>query len=73
VVTGLYRNSPAVSCGIQPGDVFLKVGGQDVRNAQDAQARMSEYKPGSSMPLQLQRGQKKLELKCQVIERPTGN
>jgi serine protease DegS len=73
VITAIYRNSPAVNCGIQPGDVVMKVGDQDARNAQDALARMADYKPGASLPLQLLRGDKKLDLKCQVAERPTGN
>lgn len=73
VVTAIYRNSPAVNCGIQPGDVLLKVGGQEARNAQDALARMADYKPGASLPLQVMRAERQLELKCQVTERPTGN
>jgi hypothetical protein len=31
---------------------------------------MADIKPGASLPLQVQRGERKLELKCQVAERP---
>jgi serine protease DegS len=73
VVTSMYRNSPAVSCGIRPGDIVLKVANQSARNAQDALSRMAESKPGSTLVLQLQRGQQSFEARCQVAERPTGN
>jgi len=70
VVTAIYRNSPAVACGVQPGDVLLNIAGLPARSAQDALSRMADIKPGASLPLQVQRGERKLELKCQVAERP---
>ena len=73
VITAIYRNSPAVACGIQPGDLVLKIGGQEARNAQDALSRMADYKPGAKLPLQVLRGNRSVELDCQVAERPTGN
>jgi serine protease DegS len=73
VISAIYRNSPAVACGIQPGDLVLKIGGQEARNAQDALSRMADYKPGAKLPLQVLRGTRSVELSCLVAERPTGN
>ena len=73
VITAIYRNSPAVACGIQPGDVVLKVGGEAVRNAQDAQTRMADFKPGAKLPLQVLRGPRNVDVSCQVAEKPTAN
>jgi serine protease DegS len=73
VVTAMYRNSPAVGCGVQPGDVLLTIAGLPARNAQDALSRMADFKPGALLSLQVQRGERKLDLKCQVAERPQAN
>jgi S1-C subfamily serine protease len=73
VITTMYRDSPAVSCGLRPGDVLTQIAGQPARNAQDALARMADFKPGSTLALQITRGTQTMLMKCQVAERPTGN
>jgi serine peptidase DegS len=70
VVTNLYASSPAVTAGIVPGDVVLAIAGQPVRNAQDALAKLADFKPGSNTRLRLLRGSKTLELTTQISERP---
>jgi serine protease DegS len=70
VVTNLYASSPAVTAGIVPGDVVLEIAGQPVRNAQDALAKLADFKPGSNTRLRLLRGSKTLELTTQISERP---
>jgi serine protease DegS len=69
VITNLYRNSPAVSAGLQPGDVVLKIGGQAVRSAQDAMSKLADFKPGTKVAIQVARGAKTLDVTCNVIER----
>ncbi len=69
VITNLYRNSPAVTAGLLPGDVVLKIGGQAVRGAQDAMSKLADFKPGSKVIIQIVRGSTTIEVTCTVIER----
>jgi serine protease DegS len=73
VVTNLYRDSPALAAGIQPGDIVLAVGGRAVRTAQETLTRLADYKPGATVQLRLQRGTAINELNCRIAERPISN
>jgi serine protease DegS len=73
VVANLYRGSPAFEAGLQPGDLVLAVGGQAVRNAQDALGKLADYKPGVNVRLRIQRGTEQLEVSCRISERPTAS
>jgi Do/DeqQ family serine protease len=70
VVTSLYRDSPAASAGVRPGDIVLAIDGADVANAQDALKQMALRKPGGSVKLKVQRGTRQVEIECKVAERP---
>jgi serine protease DegS len=69
VITNLYRNSPAANAGLQPGDAVVKIGGQTVRNSQDAMGKLADFKPGSKVSIEVLRGQKTIAVTCNVIER----
>jgi serine protease DegS len=71
VVTRMYRNSPALAAGIEPGDLILAVDGQEVRSAQDVTTRLALRKPGSSVKLKIQRGRQTAVVESKVVERPT--
>ena len=73
VVTNLYRDSPALTVGIQPGDIVLEVGGRAVRTAQETLLRLADFKPGATVQLRLQRGTTISELNCRIAERPLNN
>jgi len=70
VVTNMYRDSPAVSAGIQTGDVILQVDGHDVHNWQEALERIADIKPGTDVHLQLLRGTQTQNLALKVAESP---
>jgi Do/DeqQ family serine protease len=70
VVTSLYRDSPAASAGVRPGDIVVAIDGTDVANAQDALKQMALRKPGGSVKLKVQRGTRQVEIECKVAERP---
>jgi serine protease DegS len=70
VVTNMYRDSPAVSAGIQTGDVILQVDGHEVHNWQEALERIADIKPGSEVRLQLLRGTQMQNLALKVAESP---
>jgi serine protease DegS len=71
VVTRMYRGSPAVAAGIQPGDLILAIDGLSARSAQDVTARLALSKPGSSVKLRIQRGRQTADVDSKVVERPT--
>jgi serine protease DegS len=71
VVTRMYRNSPAMAAGIQPGDLILAIDGKLVRSAQDVTARLALRRPGSGVKLRIQRGRQATDVESKVMERPT--
>jgi serine protease DegS len=71
VVTQLTVNSPAVNAGLQVGDILLAIDGHEVDRAQAALAQLAGHKPGGTVRLRVQRGNRVLELDCAVLERPS--
>ncbi|MBK1876770.1 RIP metalloprotease RseP [Pelagicoccus mobilis] len=56
IATALYKNSPAITAGIQPGDILLELDGTPIRSV----AFYSDYledKAGQAVPLKYQRGE----------------
>jgi serine protease DegS len=70
VVANLYVNSPAVSAGIQPGDIILTVNGVEVQSSQDTLTRIAIAKPGGKVTLTGIRGTEKFSSEVPVSERP---
>ena len=70
VITGRYRDSPALAAGLRPGDILLAIDGREISNAQDALAQLAGRKPGGSVKLRVLRGEKTSEVECKVVERP---
>jgi len=70
LITGVLRNGPAAKAGVQPGDVVLKVGDQTVTNTAQLLTTVSALVPDSLVALTLQRGNRPLELRLQVAQRP---
>ena len=70
VVTQLIVSSPAVNAGLHVGDILLAIDGHAVERAQEALAQLATHKPGGSVRLRLQRGNRVLEFDCAVLERP---
>jgi Do/DeqQ family serine protease len=73
LVTGVLQDGPAARGGIQPGDVVLKVGTQDVHSSLELLGAVSSLAPQTATALVLQRGSKKIEVRIQVAERPSFN
>jgi serine protease DegS len=70
VVVNLYIDSPAQKAGLQPRDMLLSVGGGTLNSALDALARIASEKPGAVLPIKVLRGNRTLDIKVHVSERP---
>jgi serine protease Do len=58
LITAVEPESPAQRRGLQPGDVILRVGGQEVATAADAQRELNRVPPrGTAFLIVLRTGQ----------------
>jgi Do/DeqQ family serine protease len=73
LVTGVLQDGPAAVGGVQPGDVVLKVGSQEVRNSGELLAAVTSLAPDTATTLLLQRGGKQMEVHLKVAQRPVLN
>ena len=71
VITNLYRESPAATAGLHPGDILLAINDHEVTTAQEALKQLVTQKPGGEVKLRVQRGTAVADVKCKVIERPS--
>jgi len=59
-VSGLAPNGSAKEAGIEEGDIVLKVEGYQVRNVNELQAKIGEYRPGDRIEVNLRRDGKEI-------------
>lgn len=55
LVTEVNRDGPAYECGIMPGDIILRIGGERVVGEMHAWALLREYNEGDEMNIELLR------------------
>ena len=55
LVVEVMPDSPANQAGLQPGDILLNVGGQDVTTAEDVQQRVEASAVGEDLRIQIRR------------------
>lgn len=70
LITGVLQNGPAAAGGVRPGDVVVKVADTPVANTVQLLAAVAELKPQTTATLAVQRGERTLELKVVVAQRP---
>jgi Do/DeqQ family serine protease len=70
LITGVLHEGPASSAGMKPGDVVVQVAGQPVRNTSQLLNAVAALQPNSVAVIAVQRGDKALELKVKVAQRP---
>ncbi len=70
LITGVLQNGPAGSGGMKPGDVVVKIAGQDIANTAQLFNAVAALKPGEPAVIAVQRGERAVELKVQVAQRP---
>lgn len=70
LITGVLQNGPASGAGLRPGDVVVKVADTPVTNTVQLLAAVAALKPQTPAVIGVQRGDKAMELKVVVAQRP---
>jgi len=70
LITGVLQNGPASTGGLRPGDVVVKVADTPVSNTVQLLAAVAALKPQAPAVIGIQRGDKAMELKVVVAQRP---
>jgi Do/DeqQ family serine protease len=70
LITGVLADGPASAGGMRPGDVVTKVAGLPVANTVQLLNVVAELKPNTEAVIVVQRGDKALDLKVTVGQRP---
>ena len=70
LITGVLQNGPASNGGMKPGDVVVKIADQNISNTAQLFSAVASLKPGTPATIAVQRGERGVELKIQVAQRP---
>jgi Do/DeqQ family serine protease len=70
LITGVLQNGPASEAGIRPGDVVVRVAERPVTNTAELLTAVAALPPRSEAAIGIQRGERSLELKVTVAQRP---
>lgn len=69
-VTDIYPGSPAATAGLQPRDILLRLGEDDIRDPADLSRHEAALKPGSKVEVSGLRNGVPFHVMVNVIERP---
>ncbi|HKR77299.1 MAG TPA: trypsin-like peptidase domain-containing protein [Rhodanobacter sp.] len=72
-VTDVYPGSPAALAGIQPHDILLRIGKDDIRDPADLRRRESAIKPGTKVEISGLRNGSPFHTEATLTERPPMN
>ncbi len=70
LITGVLQNGPAGNGGMKPGDVVVKIAEKNISNTAQLFNAVAALKPGQPASIAVQRGDRAVELKVQVAQRP---
>jgi S1-C subfamily serine protease len=70
LITGVLQDGPASRGGMRPGDVVRRIGGVEVTNTAQLLGAVAVLKPKGEVLISVQRGDKALDLKVTVAQRP---
>ena len=70
IITGVLQDGPAGAGGIRPGDVILQVAGKPIGSVPGLLSAVAALRPGEKSAVQVQRGDKILELELTPGVRP---
>jgi serine protease DegQ len=70
LITGVLQSGPASAGGLRPGDVVVKVADTKVTNTRQLLNAVAALKPQTQATIEVQRGDKKIDLAVTVAQRP---
>jgi Do/DeqQ family serine protease len=70
LITGVQQSGPASAGGLRPGDVVVAIGGAPVANTRQLLNAVASLKPKAVAAIGVQRGDKALDIKVTVGQRP---
>ena len=70
IVAGIYRDSPALRAGLQPGDVILAIDGEPASDGRRAMNQVARKRPGEVVHIDILRAGEKHQLNAEVGQRP---
>jgi S1-C subfamily serine protease len=68
-IASVVPDSPAAKAGVQPGDIVLKLGDQDLSDFPSLSRGVAELQPGDSVKLTIKRGEQTVELNVKLAKR----
>jgi Do/DeqQ family serine protease len=70
LITGVLQNGPASAGGIRPGDVVVAIAGKPIANTSQLLNAVAGLKPQSTAAIGVRRGDRELDLRVTVAQRP---
>ena len=71
LVTGIFKNGPAHTAGVRPGDIITHLNGASIDEPKEAMNLISAMQPGEQVTIRVIRQKEPLDLLAQVGSRPT--
>lgn len=71
LIAAVEPNTPAQHAGLQPGDVIIKVNGQEIKTPRDLANHIADVKPDTDAKLDVIRNGKPREISVKVAEMPS--
>jgi serine protease Do len=68
LVSSVEEGSPAAKAGVEPGDVILALGGNEISGSGDLPPRVADIAPGSAAKLEVWRDHRRREIEVRVGE-----
>jgi Iap family predicted aminopeptidase len=68
-ISGLVPGTPAESSGLREGDVVVRMDSREVHNLKDLSNILKSLNPGDRIPITFLRGEKKMTVEAEVVER----
>ena len=70
LITGVLQDGPAFAGGVRPGDVVVKIAEAPIANQAQLLSAVAALKPMSQTTISVLRGERPLDLKVTVVQRP---
>jgi serine protease DegQ len=70
IVAGVLKNGPADRAGIKPGDILVRVDGQDITDTTRLLNLIAQIKPGTNAKIHLVRKNREMDLDVMIGKRP---